>query len=599
MTETIKGTHDVTVRSVSPITNFAGEDELEVKRVHIEGAMGQPEVEREESRALLLFDVEQRAGYEIINATLDIYVTAFTAGDDTTTIQVLRVGEPWDVERVSWNEQPAIEGAALSTQTPAGGWRSLGVTDAVQRWEDGREPNRGLLVRCTPGAGTGPQITFRSSEHADPDFHPRLTVTYVVSPPNAPVVWPHGNVPAGEAFDVNWFFSHNDPNAVQTAYQVEISRVSDEVVEFDTTKTSSASDSHTVPSSTLTDGVEYRVRVKTWGPGDEESPWSTFRTFRTSARPVVTIHAPTAAQVLDAASKLVTWSSDQDQEAYRVALLTDEATPQMVSDTGRVSSSELQHLLTELESDGYTVEVTSYNQFDVASAPATRDFSVTWDPTPVPIITVLDQSDSGRASIQIDNGTPGVGESTPVRNEVYRRQLGGDWELVAANVAVDGAFQDYTIAAWVPHEYRVRAVAENGAWSYSTESSTSIGLLGVWLHDPLDPPGTIEHFLYDGQGTRNENYGADINLMHFHGRTGAVAEATAQATEDEISFTIQLPSGTTDRARIRALSRGRSVLCYRDVHARRAFGVITDLRINDEPVGGSATVTLGLVDQEA
>ncbi|MGK3992647.1 DNRLRE domain-containing protein [Sorangium sp. So ce1024] len=95
------------------------------------------------------------------------------------TVDVHAVTAPWSEATVTYTSfggafDPAVEASFVA---PAGidGRQSCDVTALAQGWVDGSLPNNGMLLR-----ELGPnKHSFRTSEHARADAHPRLDVCYV------------------------------------------------------------------------------------------------------------------------------------------------------------------------------------------------------------------------------------------------------------------------------------------------------------------------------------------------------------------------------------------------------------------------------------
>lgn len=587
--------HDTSVFSAAPAQISGDLDYIEVGRVS--GV---------EARAFLRFDVPVRPGYDILAATLEIYV--YSKNDPASvlvpSVECHRIGTAWEEDRTTWNDQPPVTGAALSSAdiTAVGRW-VFPVGAAVVEWQAGGV-NNGFRLAFPPGGDARSFRAYSSDYTTDPDLRPRLVVTYGVKPPNAPII-DQGAFPANESQVLSWRFSHDDPNSPQTAYEVEIYRVSDGVVVLDTTKVASSSTQMTLAAGTLVNGVDYQWRVKTWGFGDGEGPFSGFDLFRTEARPSVAITAPAANTVVTTSSTNVTWTYSSGtapnftdgsaQARYRVRLYAT-GTNTLAYDSGEVVGSNTSHTVPDLQDvTSYRVEVTTTSQNGVNNnPPAQVNFSVDTVPPPTPQVAALGDTEGGRVLLTITNPGAGTGEVATASNRIYRRLTGTTiWTLVGT-VGVNGTFSDYTIGGGVSVDYRVEAVSTANTTA-SVTTTVVLTLYGVWLHEPSNPAGTLGHFFYDGMN-RDETYAPEVELMRFAGRGGAVAEFGPQSSIDQVEASVQLASGDTDRERLRALARRRVVVCYRDGQQRKVYGVITNLQIRDEKWGGSATFRLEIVD---
>ena len=140
-------------------------------------------------RPLLEFDLSAiPLGTRISRATLELLLTLNFDGTGFS-VDVHRMTQPWSENGSTWIErdtgQPwTVPGGDFdpSVATKAAVGLATGVhyafdfTPLVQGWIDGAYPNYGAILRPT-NVGLS-NARFASSDHADPSFHPRLTVEY-------------------------------------------------------------------------------------------------------------------------------------------------------------------------------------------------------------------------------------------------------------------------------------------------------------------------------------------------------------------------------------------------------------------------------------
>lgn len=133
----------------------------------------------------------------------------------------------------------------------------------------------------------------------------------------------------------------------------------------------------------------------------------------------------------------------------------------------------------------------------------------------------------------------------------------------------------------------------------ATRSATATGsatLVGVWLHDPIDPEGTSAHFPY-GAG-RSDSADTLGQGTLFAGREFAVVDF-GEFTEVEVSVTIQVPHGAAwaaDLATLDEFARLRQTVCFRDNRGRRVFGTISEFTKSDRAWGTEVAFTVSQVD---
>jgi hypothetical protein len=238
-----------------------------------------------------------------------------------------------------------------------------------------------------------------------------LATGYVVdafnADPNPPTLFPKTNFDATTASQFSWTFS--DPNGdTQSAYQLEISNASTGVVVLDTGKVLSTSWFRNVAGSTLTNGADYRWRVKTWDALDASSAYSGYGVFTASAGGSVSITNPAAdnPEYVITDDIPVTWSvTGTTQSAYRITLYRGAT---LVSDTGWIASAATSATVTGMLSDElHEIRVQVRNAALVVTNTAVRLVTPSYSTPEKPLITVQPEPEAGYVLIVIENPTPG------------------------------------------------------------------------------------------------------------------------------------------------------------------------------------------------
>ena len=125
-------------------------------------------------RTLVRFDLPTAPpGCSMTDADLYLNATAAAAG---RTIQVFRAGAAFNGGSVTWNNQPAITGTAVtSSSLSAAGWQSWDVTRQVQAQYTGT--NNGFVIRDSAEGSTTPAEQVYNSDNAASNT-PVLLVTF-------------------------------------------------------------------------------------------------------------------------------------------------------------------------------------------------------------------------------------------------------------------------------------------------------------------------------------------------------------------------------------------------------------------------------------
>lgn len=126
---------------------------------------------------------------------------------------------------------------------------------------------------------------------------------------------------------------------------------------------------------------------------------------------------------------------------------------------------------------------------------------------------------------------------------------------------------------------------------------TSAPLMGVWIHDPANPPETISNFPYGNIG-RTEGITVQSTALNFVGRSLPVYDMGGNETH-ELNIDILLPTGSDEQQLVewfRSALRQRSVLCYRDNRGRIAYGIINSLNLTDAREGTTVSFVFNTAD---
>ncbi|AXB47315.1 hypothetical protein [Amycolatopsis albispora] len=425
--------------------------------------------------------------------------------------------------------------------------------------------------------------------------------------PNSPIQsGSPSTVNAAVANTLSWVFS--DPNTadVQTAYQLQVSNASTGVSAYDTGKVSSVTGAHSIPGSTLSNGVGYQWRVRNWDVADAAGAWSPQQALATTSTGVVAIVDPANDYPPGLVSSTLTveWSfssgSGATQAEYRVAVVRTD-TNTTVYDTGFVVGSGVtEHTITGLLSDvDQRIEVTVKDTNAQTSGVGTRLIRPVFSSPKPPAVTV--SAGQVWVDVAVTNPANEPEESFPSaqRNDIYRRTaaLGalpaGLYERVGS-CGPNETFADYTAGSNVLYEYYALAIGDPGA-SASEPAPGLVYLNGVWLHDPANPAGTSRQFQYDGDSRRNLRIGRARTELRFVGRRHPVFDFGDEETH-VLQVKVLIPSGEDTWAeQVRAAEslpvRGQ-VVHYRDVRGRALYAVVTDFDETDVAAGTEVAITL-------
>lgn len=277
--------------------------------------------------------------------------------------------------------------------------------------------------------------------------------------PNAPLLTTRTGFDSINAATFYWTFSDDNEDDTQSEYWMEIQRTSDSVEVYSTAWVVSSVESHEVPALTLTNGVQYRWRVKTKDSYSEEGPFSDWSTFTTVDGPIVNILTPAALTSFDVDTATVTWeqTSGQAFDSFRVVVV-DTADESQVSTSGWVTSTATTYDVTEMPGDNrdLRIEVT-LRSAGVEGNTDTVTVTFEFDTPDQASISLADIG--GYVELTIVNPTPTGDRPTVTENQVFRK--GPDdssFKRIAVGIGNNGVYKDYATRSRRGYSYFVRSI---------------------------------------------------------------------------------------------------------------------------------------------
>lgn len=432
-----------------------------------------------------------------------------------------------------------------------------------------------------------------------------LSTVYVVDasnlPPTAPTLTARDNYDGTASATFDWTFNDPNPGDVQGAYQLQINTASGASA-YDTGKISTSVTYAVVPGSTLTNPGDWQWRVLTYDAADTQGEWSTYDVFSTGASGIVNITDPaTDNPELTSNSYTIQWSvSGVTQDHYRVVVVST-VTGGTLSDTGYLAGTDTSYEVTGMTSDvQYQVQVTAQASgvdTNTDTVLLTPDYSSPERPT----FTLTAYDTEAYILVSIVNPTPEGDRPEAAYNDVLRRVDGSEGDYTVVGTApTNGAFRDYTAASGVTYEYVARASTGADAPYTDADSATEgISFLGLWIHDPLDPEGTVRQLLY-GQAARSLQHGTIHVGVQYAGRSYPVFDYGEQKTT-AFAVQIDVPHGADWRTELDALAvfadQERNVV-VRDSRGRSVTGAMAGYNENDQTWGTQVSFTVTRAHEE-
>lgn len=323
-----------------------------------------------------------------------------------------------------------------------------------------------------------------------------------------------------------WAFTDTWSGDSQTAYRIQVERVSDSAVLVDTGKVVSSATNADVVIAGSEIGVPLRWKIKLWDEDDAEGDWSDYFTFQMNAIPSVVM---TNAPGYQSPAPTITWTYTPGtagaQKSYRVAIAV-QATNELVYDSGFVAGADVSHtppgpVLQRNETYVTAIQVKD----DAGLVGSTLDANrlASWTGPPQPAFSVI--TDDFYANGY--NKIAWVGNVDLDANfaswRVYRRtEENATWTLVGESTSTAATVNliDFLCPSGIEVEYvvvQVKVLA--GAYVESDYAVTSTILVesdSYWVVDE------------ESQGITEAEYLAQTDVVTFR-----IAHVTADSLEEE------------------------------------------------------------------
>lgn len=326
---------------------------------------------------------------------------------------------------------------------------------------------------------------------------------------------------------------------------------------------------------------DYEWRVRVYDQFNAPSNYSAINNFSAGvAPPAPVILEPINGSTINLTPRLLKWSAPE-QDAYQWRRVEDDGgapdTSVIYVDSGQIDqpvdrqapvafsvNNRWEHIQLRILLDG------------LWSSWASVRVEVSYTEPETPTLAYTPQHDLGYLEVVVTNPPAGVGIPNASYNELYRREVGGTFQLVKAILAPNGTFKDYLVESGTIYEYFVRVVGDNTTTADSAISAApALQLSGTWLHDPVDPEGTIRQFRYNGSGG-DSNRTKEQAFHQFAGRQDPFVE-WGEAESMVIDVEISTTDDSDDWVALEALYDREATLVYRDRKGRLVYGVMGSL----------------------
>lgn len=201
-------------------------------------------------------------------------------------------------------------------------------------------------------------------------------------------------IDGNEEHEIRWQVT----GSIQINYQIKIYDNSDDSLTYDSTKLSSYSLKHVLPSGSLLNGKEYKIQIQIWN-NTGGTALSDFEIFQTSSRPVVTVEE---INTITAPSYFFTATYYQNENIpirYFYVYIYDMQ--RMIKNSGMINSSILEFFVDGLQSEKqYYVEFRATSEKGLVGTSGLINFNVLY--TQPQINVQLNAENYDKASIKLN-----------------------------------------------------------------------------------------------------------------------------------------------------------------------------------------------------
>ena len=262
---------------------------------------------KSDARAYLWFDIDKPPGATLVSASLELYSVGTGWSGQTATVQ--KLNQKWSEGKVTWDNKPTAEATTVAGNAAIAAALQL-VTFACTALVGVGTAWRGLDVRVT---GTGDGRGFASAEYPDPQYRPRLVLTWTEAATEPIDLKPtNDNAVATRSPTLTWDWGASNEQLADVNVQIDGDGADFSVPDYDSGWVASTEHSFTLPALTLpASGIrDWRVRVRT--ASGVIGPWSDPAGVQYVAQPALVITAPTA---FDTDTPRVTWTFTGQERA--------------------------------------------------------------------------------------------------------------------------------------------------------------------------------------------------------------------------------------------------------------------------------------------
>ena len=385
---------------------------------------------------------------------------------------------------------------------------------------------------------------------------------------------------------IQFRWQHNSP-LKQVAFELQY-RIKGTTA-WETIQVETGSWEHFLEPNTLTPN-NYEWRVRTTSQYGFVSPWSLLGTFTVAEiSPSPVYVTPLDGSVVGEADLLVKWTSVNQAKFEFMLLDTSQVyTHLVVYSTSQVSNIQELMIPNILENGKPYKLMLRVNQAGgIFSAWNSIDITVEYTPPAMPVVTLTPDKETASLEIDIYNPLPTGTEPNVIKQELFRREQGGEW-IKLANPLSNSAYVDHALASGKMYEYKLILYGDNNTLTTTDIFTGSVGVKHSQLNLTSDPAQMVR-LMYNPEVSFSNNYSA--TSKHFAGRTKPVTEFGEVIKQSgAVSFVVD----DSTLAKLYGFLALQETLLFRDSRGKRIFVTASDMAVDYHRATGLYEISLNL-----
>ena len=387
---------------------------------------------------------------------------------------------------------------------------------------------------------------------------------------------------------IRFRWQHNSP-LKQIAFELQY-RVKGAIV-WETIQVETGTWGYFLEPNTLTPN-NYEWRVRTTSEYGFVSPWSLLGTFTVAEiTPSPVYVTPIEGQVMGTADLKVQWDSvDQNEYHIRVLETSDAHTYILMYEDKKISNIQEITLPSILVNGGsYRVMLRVNQAGGIFSAWNSIDITVEYTPPAMPVVTLTPNKETASLEIDVYNPLPTGTEPNVIKQELFRREQGGEW-IKLANLLSNSAYVDHALASGKMYEYKLILYGDNNTLTTSDIFTGSVGVKHSQLNLTSDPAQMVR-LMYNPDISFSNNYSA--TSKHFAGRKKTVTEFREMIEQSGVLGFVVDKDTLNKLYGFLAL---QETMLFRDMRGKRVFVTVSDMAVNYHKATDLYEISLNLTE---